>query len=90
MLSSEPVLHYFDSKQPLTLLLDASKDGLGAVLLQNSLPVIYASKALTDTQKKYAQIEKDAVGIAFGCHRFHQYIYGRKVQVETDHRPMYH
>lgn len=88
MLSSEPVLQYYDSKQPLTLSVDASKDGLGAVLLQNNLPVIYASKSLTDTQKKYAQIEKEALGIAFECHRFHQYIYGRKVQVETDHRPL--
>jgi len=88
MLSSEPVLHYYDSKQPLTLSVDASKDGLGAVLLQNNLPLIYASKSLTDTQKKYAQIEKKALDIAFGYHRFHQYIYGRKVQVETDHRPL--
>jgi len=39
-------------------------------------------------KKKYAQIEKEALGIAFGCHRFHQYIFGRKVQVETDHRPL--
>ncbi|XP_008179138.1 uncharacterized protein K02A2.6-like [Acyrthosiphon pisum] len=88
MLVSEPVLQYYDSKIPLTLSVDASKDGLGAVLLQNNLPVIYASKSLTESQKKYAQIEKEALGIAFGCHRFHQYIYGRKVKVETDHRPL--
>lgn len=88
MLISEPVLQYYDSKLPLTLSVDASKDGLGAVLLQNNLPIIYASKSLTDAQKKYAQIEKEALGIAFGCHRFHQYIFGRKVQVETDHRPL--
>ncbi|XP_060873973.1 uncharacterized protein K02A2.6-like [Metopolophium dirhodum] len=88
MLISEPVLQYYDSKLPLTLSVDASKDGLGAVLLQNNLPVIYASKSLTESQKKYAQTEKEALGIAFGCHRFHQYIYGRKVKVETDHRPL--
>ncbi|KAF0764619.1 Uncharacterized protein FWK35_00011318, partial [Aphis craccivora] len=88
MLISEPVLQYYDSKLPSTLSVDASKDGLGAVLLQNNLPVIYASKSLTESQKKYAQIEKEALGIAFGCHRFHQYVYGRKVIVETDHRPL--
>jgi len=88
MLISEPVLQYYDSKLPLTLSVDALKDGLGAVLFQNNLPVIYASKSLTESQKKYAQIEKEALGIAFGCHRFHQYIYGRKVIVETNHRPL--
>jgi hypothetical protein len=88
MLSSEPVLQYYDCKLPLILSVDASKDGLGAVLLQNNLSIIYASKSLTDTQKKYAQIEKEALRIAFGCRRFHQYIYGRKVYVETDHRPL--
>lgn len=88
MLVSEPILQFYDSCLPLTLSVDASKDGLGAVLQQNNLPFIYASKSLTETQKKYARIEKEVLGIAFGCHRFHQYIYGRKIYVETDHRPL--
>jgi hypothetical protein len=88
MLSTESVLQYYDCKLPLILSVDASKDGLGAVFLQNNLPIIYASKSLTDTQKKYAQIEKEYLGITFRYHRFHQYIYGRKVYVETDHHPL--
>jgi len=74
MLISEPALQYCDSKLPSTLSVDVSKDGLGAALLQNNLPIIYASKSSTDAQKKYAQIEKETLGITFGCHRFHQYI----------------
>jgi hypothetical protein len=85
---SEPVLQYYDCKLLLILSVDESKDGLDAIILQNNLPIIYASKSLTDTQKKYAQIEKEALGIAFGCQRFHQYIYGRKIYVKTDHHSL--
>lgn len=57
ILISEPVLQYYDENKPIKLSVDASKDALGAVLLQNELPVAYASKAMTTTQKMYAQIE---------------------------------
>lgn len=88
ILISAPVLQYFDPEKSCKLSVDASKDALGAVLLQNNLPVAYASKAMTETQKVYAQIEKEMLAIVFGCTRFHQYIYGKRVQVESDHRPL--
>ena len=68
------------------LSVDASSEGLGAVLLQNNQPVAYASKPLNKTQQKYAQIEKELLAILYGCERFHQYVYGRTVTVETDHK----
>uniref|UniRef100_A0A8D3CRT6 Reverse transcriptase RNase H-like domain-containing protein n=1 Tax=Scophthalmus maximus TaxID=52904 RepID=A0A8D3CRT6_SCOMX len=49
--------------QPLTLQADSSKDGLGACLLQDGRPVCYASRALTNTEKRYAQIEKELLAI---------------------------
>uniref|UniRef100_A0A3B4T1P7 Reverse transcriptase/retrotransposon-derived protein RNase H-like domain-containing protein n=1 Tax=Seriola dumerili TaxID=41447 RepID=A0A3B4T1P7_SERDU len=58
-LTQAPVLRYYDHKQPLTLQADSSKDGLGACLMQDGRPVCYASRALTDTEKRYAQIEKE-------------------------------
>lgn len=88
MLINKPVLQYFDVDSPITLSVDASKDGLGAVLLQNNLPVAYASKALTETQKRYAQIEKETLAIVFGCTKFHQYIFGKSFTIETDHKPL--
>ena len=48
----------------------------------------YASKTLTETQKKYAQIEKEMLGIVFGCSKFHDVIFGKTVTVETDHKPI--
>ena len=57
-----PVLAYYDINKPVETECDASKDGLGAVLFQDGHAVAYASRSLTDTEKRYAQIEKDAVG----------------------------
>ena len=43
---------------------------------------------MTDAEKRYAQIEKELLGIAHGCCRFHQFIYGGQIIVETDHKPL--
>ena len=56
---------------------DASSHSLGAACLQDGKPVAYASRALSTTQKKYAQIEKEILAIVFACEKFHDYIYGR-------------
>lgn len=61
----------------MTLSVDASSKGLGAVVLQNDCPVAYASEALTLTQQNYAQIEKEMLAIVFGCESFHDYLYAQ-------------
>ena len=67
---------------------DASDGGLGAGLLQDGLPVVYASRALTATERNYAQIEKELLAIVFACDKFDQYMYAReKVHVQYDHEP---
>ena len=65
-ISSTPVLKFKDPKEPVSLSVDASSKGLGAVILQNNQPVAYASKALTESQQNYAQIEKEMLAIVFG------------------------
>ena len=91
-LTSDPVLQYYDSTKPIRISADASKDGLGAVLLQQHdtawKPVAYASRAMTSAERNYAQVEKELLGIVAACERFHQYIYGASVEVETDHKPL--
>lgn len=88
VITQSPVLAYFDPNKEVTLQVDASKHGLGAVILQNGKPVAYASKTLTPTEVRYAQIEKEMYAIVFGCTRFHHYIYGRHVTIESDHKPL--
>ena len=87
-ITSPPVLQYYDVKKSVTLTGDSSKDGLGAACLQEGRPVAYASRALTNAETHYAQIEKELLAVLFACTRFYDYVYGRKVTVETDHQPL--
>ena len=74
--------------KPVLTQVDASKSGLGAAVIQSNMPVAYASRALTETEKRYAQIEKELLAVVFECNRFSQYIYGQPVTVESDHQPL--
>ena len=88
-LTESPVLKYYSVNDEVTIQCDASDTGLGAVLLQKGQPVCYASRALTDVESRYAQIEKELLAIVWSCHKFDQYIYGRDiVHVESDHEPL--
>ena len=85
----EPPVHkYYDVDKRVTISADSSQSGLGEVCIQEGQPVAYASRALTTTQQAYAQIEKEMLAIVFACEKFHKYIYGKEVEVETDHKPL--
>ena len=88
LVTKPPVLKYYEPEKPLVLQCDASEKGLGASLLQEGRPIAYASRALTPAECNYAQIEKELLAIVFGVERFHQYTYGRKVTVDSDHKPL--
>ena len=77
------ILAFFDNQKATTLQCDASKYGLGAKLMKEGKPIAFASKILTPRYVQYAHIEKEMLTFLFGCKRFHQYLYGRKVMVET-------
>lgn len=92
-LTTAPVLTFFDPTKKIKVSTDASKDGIGAVLLQvegeHWKPVAYASRSMTQTECRYAQIEKECLGLVYGLEKFHSYVYGLpSFTVETDHRPL--
>ena len=92
-LANAETLAYFDSNAEETkLITDASPVGLGAVLTQVQggceRVVAYASRSLTDVERRYSQTEKEALGLVWGCERFHVYLYGVEFTLLTDHKPL--
>jgi hypothetical protein len=88
LISNAPVFRYFDIRAPAIIQTDASSGGCGSCLLQHGQPVAYASRAFTDTECRYAQIEKELLSIVFACEKFSHYIYGCRTQVYNDHKPL--
>lgn len=88
ILTSTPVLAVFDENKKIIIQTDASKSGIGCVLLQDKRPVAFASRSLNETEQNYAQVEKELLAIVYSCVKFHNYIYGRQVEIHTDHKPL--
>ena len=93
MLTAAPVLALYDPNKETKISADASSFGLGAVLLQKQedqtwRPVMFISRALTPVECRYAQIEKEALALTWACERFSDYIVGKSIIAETDHKPL--
>ena len=89
LITQAPVLQSYEVNKEFSLECDSSEVGLGAVIKQGGHPIVYASRALTKTERNYAQIEKECLTIVFAAERFEQYILGKeKVKVFSDHKPL--
>ena len=94
MLSSDTVQAYFDPQGEHELHVDGCPMGLAATLTQRKpgdkvwQVVQYASRSLTDTEKRYSQIELEALAGDFGCKKFHLFLYGIPFKMVTDHKPL--
>lgn len=96
ILTSAEVLTHYDQNKPLTLTCDASARGIGGVLTQpregagagGERPVAYVSRSLNDAERNYSQIDKEALAIIFCLEKLHQFLYGRKFTLRTDHKPL--
>lgn len=92
-LTASPVLALFDPNKETVLSADASSHGLGAVLLQRQpsgelQPVAYISRAMTLTETRYAQLEKEALAFTWACERLSDYLVGLQFHIQTDHKPL--
>ncbi|UYV67706.1 K02A2.6-like, partial [Cordylochernes scorpioides] len=93
LLTTQPILAAYDVRKPTMVSSDASSYGLGAVLKQEGKngiwrPVAYSSRTMTPTEKRYAQIEKEALAITWACERFQDFLLGKRFRIETDHKPL--
>ncbi|PFX13288.1 Retrovirus-related Pol polyprotein [Stylophora pistillata] len=91
--ASAPVLAYFDKDTPTRVIADASPVGLGAVLVQEkngeSRAICYASRSLSQVERRYSQTEKEALALVWACERFHLYLYGLpQFDLVTDHEAL--
>ena len=102
--SNDVKLQFYDSNKPLYIEVDASKKGIGAVMLQqdsvvpntsksneiltNLRPISYASKTLLMTESNYSNFEQELLALLFAIIHFKHFTYGRPVHVITDHKPL--
>ena len=91
-LAKSTVLAPYNILAPTKVSAHASSYGLGAVMMQKSnsvwRPIAYASRSMTETERRYAHIEKEALAVTWGCEKFATYILGKEFLIETDHKPL--
>ncbi|KAK6735953.1 hypothetical protein RB195_018922 [Necator americanus] len=94
ILSSDLLLTHFDLSLPIIVAADASNYRMGATLSHRFADgceniINYASCCLTQPQKNYSQIEKEALALIFAVsQKFHRFIHGRHFTLSTDQKPL--
>ena len=58
------------------------------MLIQDGKPVCYASRSLTETESRYSNIERELLAACWSLEKFNHYVFGKKVIIETDHKPL--
>ena len=91
-ITEAPCLAHFDPKKDNFITTDACNTGLGATLWQKEngafRPVAFASRFLTDCERKYAINELELLGVLWGLEYFRYYVYGKRINILTDHQAL--
>ena len=84
-LISAPVLTIPEEGKKFDIYSDASKTGLGAVLMQNGKVIAYASRQLKDHERNYPTHDLELAAVVFALKLWRHYLYGVQCQIYTDH-----
>ena len=87
-ISKNVTLPYFNRNTSTILQTDASRRGLRAVILQNSKPVMFASRALTGSERNYQNLERECLATIWGMEKFHYFLYGKEFTLEMDQKSL--
>lgn len=87
------LLEHYDPSKTLIVAADACATGIGAVLLQrdshgHERAIYHMAQSLTDAQRNYSQLEKEALALVTAVERFHRFVWGRRFTLQTDHKPL--
>ena len=103
IVSEDCLIQFYNPHKPLFIECDASKQGIGCVMLQpddnipadvnNGIPsnlwlVVYALKSLSEADQNYANIERELLGVVFSLETFKHFTSGRQMNIITDHKPL--
>ncbi|KAI3678514.1 hypothetical protein L6452_37809 [Arctium lappa] len=87
-LSSAPVLSLPNDTERFVIYSDASKLGLGCVLMQDGKVIAYASRQLKEHEKNYPTHDLELAAVVFALKIWRHYLYGIKCQIYTDHKSL--
>ena len=95
MCNSPKLLRYYRPDLDLYLETDVSGVTIGMALLQSEqndrsslYPIAYGSKTLTSAETRYANIERELLGVVGGLEKFNYFTFGRPVMILTDLKPL--
>ncbi|KAL0560351.1 hypothetical protein IC582_000752 [Cucumis melo] len=87
-LVTAPVLTVPDGSGSFVIYSDASKKGLGCVLMQQGKVVAYASRQLKSHEQNYPTHDLELAAVVFALKIWRHYLYGEKIQIFTDHKSL--